>query len=86
MKAWAPGRPVIWRRGSYDAGMNVHVNGTDRDVKAGTTVRALVEEMGMGAQAVAAEVNKQLVPRRKQEATVLKEGDVVELVSLVGGG
>lgn len=86
MKAWVPGRPYVRPCGSYDAGMNVRVNGTDRDVKAGTTVRALVEEMGMGAQAVAAEVNKELVPRRKHEETVLKEGDVVELVSLVGGG
>lgn len=86
MKASGPGQSVIGPCGSYDAGMKVRVNGTDRDVQAGTTVRALVQEMGMANQAVAAEVNKQLVPRRKQDETVLKEGDVVELVSLVGGG
>lgn len=66
--------------------MKVRVNGEEREVASGCTIRMLVVEMGMGAQAVAAEVNKSLVPRRKHEETVLKEGDVVELVSLVGGG
>jgi sulfur carrier protein len=66
--------------------MKVTVNGVEREVKEGETVRMLVEAMGMANQAVAAEVNKTLVPRRRQEETVLKEGDAVELVSLVGGG
>jgi sulfur carrier protein len=66
--------------------MKVTVNGVAREVSEGTTVRALVEAMGMGKQAVAAEVNKTLVPRRTQDEAVLKDGDVVELVALVGGG
>jgi thiamine biosynthesis protein ThiS len=35
---------------------------------------------------VAVEVNCDLVPRRSFEATALKEGDQIEIVTLVGGG
>jgi sulfur carrier protein len=66
--------------------MRVLVNGVEQEVPDGTTVSALVVRMGLGAQACAAEVNKALVPRREQERRELAEGDVVELVTLVGGG
>ncbi len=66
--------------------MKVVVNGQEREVPAGTTVRALIERMGLGNQACAAEVNLALVPRREHEARTLQDGDRVELVSLVGGG
>ena len=66
--------------------MKVVVNGQEREVPAGTTVRALIERMGLGNQACAAEVNLALVPRREHEARTLQAGDRVELVALVGGG
>jgi len=66
--------------------MLVIVNGQARDIPAGTTVRALIDLMGLAKQACAAEVNKALVPRREHDARTLAEGDHVELVSLVGGG
>jgi len=62
------------------------VNGKETPVPGRTTVRQLIELMGMGQAAVAAEVNQVLVPRREHEARVLEAGDRVELVTLVGGG
>ncbi len=50
------------------------------------SLRQLIESLGMGQQAVAAEVNGKLVRRALHEATTLQSGDHVELVSLVGGG
>jgi sulfur carrier protein len=50
------------------------------------SLRQLIESLGMGQQAVAAEVNGKLVRRALHEATTLQNGDHVELVSLVGGG
>lgn len=70
----------------YSSQMRVVVNGEGREVPEGTTVRALVEMVAPKGAASAAEVNKELVPRRRQEETVLREGDVVEVVTLVGGG
>ena len=65
--------------------MKLIVNGEEK-VTDVTTVRELVIELGLGEQPVAVEVNKSVVPRREHEAKELNEGDVVELVTLVGGG
>ncbi|QDU34611.1 sulfur carrier protein ThiS [Poriferisphaera corsica] len=65
--------------------MKLIVNGEEK-VTDVTTVRGLVVELGLGEQPVAVEVNKVVVPRREHEAKELNEGDVVELVTLVGGG
>ncbi len=66
--------------------MKVTVNAQEREVPPGTTVRGLIEQMGLAKQACAAEVNKNLIPRRQHESHELRDGDRVELVSLVGGG
>lgn len=64
----------------------IRVNGTSRAWREGQSVRGLVEELGLGAQAVAVELNGALVRRSLHEGTLLSPGDSVELVTLVGGG
>lgn len=66
--------------------MTITVNGEKRDIQPGATIPALLEAIGLGKAACAVEVNKTLVPRKKHQETALAEGDVVEVVSLVGGG
>jgi sulfur carrier protein len=66
--------------------MVVHVNGERRDVPGETTVADLIRLVGLVDAACAAEVNKALVPKKRHVETVLRDGDRVELVSLVGGG
>ncbi len=66
--------------------MQVTVNGHARDVEMGTSVTALLEQLGLSAQQVAVEVNLELVPRPRHAEHVLQEGDQVEVVTLVGGG
>jgi sulfur carrier protein len=66
--------------------MRIVVNGEAREVANGMTVRALIESLAPKGAACAAEVNQDLVPRREQAGRVLKEGDRVEIVTLVGGG
>ncbi len=61
------------------------INGKPQRVEAGN-VRELVVALGLGEQAVAVEVNREVVPKRLHEETLLKDGDAVELVTLVGGG
>lgn len=61
------------------------LNGKTRDTDA-RTVRELIEQLGYGQQAVAVEVNRELIPRKDHEQTELRDGDSVELVTLVGGG
>ena len=67
-------------------GMTVTVNGEAREVPDTTTVRDLIERLGLGNAACAAEVNREVVPKRRHAEHTWHQGDVVELVSLVGGG
>ncbi len=62
------------------------VNAEPKPFQPGMTLRTLIIQMGLEKNAVAAEVNGSLVPRRQHETHVLQAGDNVELVSLVGGG
>lgn len=66
--------------------MNVTVNGEPQELPSDATVRTLIETLGLAGKACAAEVNAELVPFRKHAETALKEGDRVEIVTLVGGG
>ena len=65
--------------------MNVKVNGQNRDVPAGTSVRQLIEQHNLTPQKVAVELNRRLIRTDKYE-TVLNDGDEVEIVTFVGGG
>ena len=70
--------------------MKLKVNGEAYELAAassgGATVAQLVQQMGLSGQPVAVEVNKQLVPKRRHGEATLREGDVIEVVTLVGGG
>ena len=66
--------------------IDIVVNGKPRQLAAGTTVAELIRELGLGDQRVAVERNRDVVPRAAHAATVLAQGDQVELVTFVGGG
>ncbi|MBP7935226.1 MAG: sulfur carrier protein ThiS [Phycisphaerae bacterium] len=66
--------------------MRVRVNGKDRDLGSEMTVGGLVASYNLNPKHVAVEVNCELVPRRTYDVTLLREGDRVEIVTLVGGG
>ena len=66
--------------------MRVTVNGEEKTVPDGLTVRGLVEHLGLTDGPVAVEKNRDVVPRAEHAATPLSEGDVVEIVHFVGGG
>lgn len=61
------------------------VNGQPREVAGGTTVSDLVRESKLTADQVAVEVNRKL-RRASEYDTPLADGDVVEIVTFVGGG
>ena len=66
--------------------MRIEVNGEARDVADDTTVRQLLEELGLGDTLVAVERNEEIVPRAQHASTSLSEGDRLEVVHFVGGG
>ncbi|MFO1009185.1 MAG: sulfur carrier protein ThiS [Planctomycetota bacterium] len=66
--------------------VKVQVNGETRELADGTSVARLLDELGLRPEIVAVEVNRELVTRARRATTELKDGDRVELVTLVGGG
>lgn len=66
--------------------MRLIINGEEQDVGEARTVAQLIEQMGLGGAAVAVEVNREVIPRKQHADTTLNEGDVIEMVTLVGGG
>ena len=66
--------------------MQIEVNGERREVADGTTVSALLRELEVTQPHVAVEVNLEVVPRARHAATTLRDGDRLEVVTLVGGG
>ena len=47
---------------------------------------AYLEENGINPQRIAVELNGEILPKAQYSNTVLKDGDVVEIVNFVGGG
>jgi sulfur carrier protein len=66
--------------------VEIHVNGKPRQVAPGTTVAALIAELGLGEKPIAVERNREVVPKARHASTELAAGDRVELVTFVGGG
>jgi sulfur carrier protein len=66
--------------------IEIELNGRKQAVREGVTVAELVAELGLRPGMVAVEVNERLVARDRREATSLRAGDTVELVTIMGGG
>jgi thiamine biosynthesis protein ThiS len=65
--------------------VKIRVNGDEREVPEGQTLRALVESHNLKPEKVAIELNRRLARADKYDLP-LKDGDEVEIVTFVGGG
>jgi len=66
--------------------INLVVNGESRSVSGVATLEELVESMGLKADRVAVELNREIIQRAQWQQTALREGDRLEIVHFVGGG
>ena len=66
--------------------MNVSVNGDQVTVSATCTIRQLLEKLQISTKFVAVEVNWDLIPQHQHAEHELRDGDQLEVVTLVGGG
>lgn len=66
--------------------MKLTVNGEPAEHADELTVSDLLAERGLDPRRVAVERNKDIVRRANFDKTDLTDGDVVEIVTLVGGG
>ena len=66
--------------------LEIELNGEPRQVRPGGSLADLVEELGIGNQAVALAVNRQVVPRQQWSERLLAQRDRVDIVRAIGGG
>ena len=66
--------------------MQLTINGESIIFTNGNTVRQLLEQLQLADRPVAVERNGRIVSHSTFDQTELTEGDVLEVVTLVGGG
>jgi sulfur carrier protein len=66
--------------------MRIRLNGEERDIPDGSTVRTLLEHLGIQPERVAVEINEEIVRKAVYGGVRVNEGDRVEVVQFMGGG
>lgn len=66
--------------------LSITLNGEPRSIAEGTSIAALVADIGLNPAKVAVERNREIVPRSTLADVLLADGDVLEIVHFVGGG
>lgn len=67
--------------------MQLKVNGKDQELASGTNTAAnLLDELNIKRERVAVVINENVVRRADLETTRISDGDVVEIITMVGGG
>ncbi|MEE8143497.1 MAG: sulfur carrier protein ThiS [Planctomycetota bacterium] len=64
----------------------IRLNGESRVLPEGTTVAALLSELGLDRGPVAVEINRKILPKTRYDSQALGDSDRVEIVTVVGGG
>lgn len=66
--------------------LSITLNGEPRSIAEGTSIAALVADIGLNPAKVAVERNREIVPRSTLADVLLGDGDELEIVHFVGGG
>lgn len=66
--------------------ISITVNGEPRQIPTGLNVRSLLAEIGLPADRVAVELNREIVRKAEWESTQVTAGASLEIVHFVGGG
>ena len=66
--------------------MKLIINGEEKAVENVSSVSDLLRELGLKADRVAVELNREIAVRTGWDSMRLKDGDRLEIVQFVGGG
>ena len=66
--------------------MRLQINGDEKEFAGELTLADLVAQLGMKADRVAVELNREIVARAQWVEVTLRDGDKLEIVHFVGGG
>jgi sulfur carrier protein len=66
--------------------VRIKLNGEEKEIADGVTLIGLLEQLNIRPARVVVERNRDIVLRDAYGATLLREGDTLEIVHFVGGG
>lgn len=66
--------------------MRLVINGDEKQFTGVQTLADLIAQLGMKADRVAVELNREIVARAQWAETVVHDGDKLEIVHFAGGG
>jgi sulfur carrier protein len=66
--------------------MRATINGETKELPGGLTVSALLQHLGVRDGRVAVERNGEVVKRARHGEQLVADGDILEIVTFVGGG
>src|SRR6266478_5692492 len=66
--------------------MKLIINGEEQSLDNVSSVSSLLQQLGLKADRVAIELNREIAARALWDSTQLKDGDRLEIVQFVGGG
>lgn len=66
--------------------MKVILNGESKECVEGITIENLLDLYKIDKNRVAVELNLQIIPKKELSTLVLKDTDLLEVVTFVGGG
>ena len=78
--------PTSCDEGRMPSALRITLNGDSFELDAPLTVTELLARLGIDARRVAVEHNLVVVKHGAFDATVVQDGDQVEIVNFVGGG
>ncbi|MFM9264707.1 sulfur carrier protein ThiS [Tychonema sp. BBK16] len=64
----------------------LQVNGESRNCAIETPLPELLKQLGLNPRLVAVEYNGEILHKQFWETTQMQEGDILEIVTIVGGG
>lgn len=66
--------------------MKITVNGKEEELSESINIDVFVEHFGYDRKKIALEINKEIVTKSMYGSVEISEGDVIEVVTFVGGG
>ncbi|MBW1752792.1 MAG: sulfur carrier protein ThiS [Deltaproteobacteria bacterium] len=67
--------------------MEITVNGEKRTgLTSPLTIAELLEQLGINPKSIIVELNFEIVTKNKVNETIVRDGDTIEIIRLVGGG
>jgi thiamine biosynthesis protein ThiS len=66
--------------------MRIQINGEEREFERELPLAELIQHLSLPAERIAVELNRHVISRKQWPATLVKDGDRLEIVHFVGGG